>query len=378
LRVSRNGIEGNQRFPSWKERYALLKSRLSEARAALDRTSDALQDAREREKTSRAALIDLRARIHARERAVLTPQVLSDLLPPRARHRRETGPDDLAWRRDTLHAAVSDAYAAARSAPPPADAEKVEIDGLTWWVPRDNRADGQLADRVVRRRRLPLADILRTREVISNGTMIDIGANIGLTSVTRAILGDVSLVYAAEPAPDNFACLVRTVLDNGLQGTVLPDRVAISSHDGAGTLRVAGSIGRHALVTGREGLEVPTIRLDTWIRRMGVNVEMVRFVKVDTQGHEAQVLDGAAGLLSRAGVAWELEFSPRHLRQAGDGPEGLIERMQAAFTKFIDLNPDAPGKRVRPIAELGDALAYVDRSFTNVLAYRRSSERDVS
>jgi len=370
--VSADARRGEQGFFSWKDRYAALKARFSEARAALERTKEALHDARARETTSRAVLAGLRSRTRARERELLTPEVLSDLLPPRARHRREVGPDEVGRRREAAHAAASDAYAALRTAEPPADADGVEILGLTWWVPRDDRADGQLADRVVRSHQLPLADILRTREAISNGTMIDIGANIGLTSVTRAILGDASLVYAAEPGPDNFACLVRTVIDNGLQGTVLPDRVAMSDHDGAATLRVAGSIGRHALVPGHDGIQVPTMRLDTWVRRMGVDVGSVHFVKVDTQGHEAHVMDGAPHLLARAGVVWELEFSPRHLRNAGIGPEGLIARMQSAFTHFIDLNPNAPGDRVRPIAELGEALAYLGRSYTNLLAYRRS------
>jgi len=45
--------------------------------------------------------------------------------------------------------------------------------------------------------------------------------------------------------------------------------------------------------------------------------------------------------------------------------------MQGVFTHFIDLNPHAPGDRLRPIAELPDALVYLERSFTNLLAYKR-------
>jgi hypothetical protein len=44
--------------------------------------------------------------------------------------------------------------------------------------------------------------------------------------------------------------------------------------------------------------------------------------------------------------------------------------MQAVFTHFIDLNPHAPGGRLRPVAELPAALAYLGRDFTNLLAYR--------
>jgi hypothetical protein len=174
--------------------------------------------------------------LHWHERALLRPEVVSDLMPRRAQWRRETAPDDTAIQREARYAARSESYAARRDRPAPPDAECVEIGGLNWWVPRDARKEGQLAHRLVSEKRLPLADLLRTREAIASGTMIDIGANIGLTSVTRALLGDADLVYAAEPAPDNFACLVRTVIDNGLRGVVLPDQVALSDQDGTAGL----------------------------------------------------------------------------------------------------------------------------------------------
>ncbi len=355
---------------SWKDRYAALEARLADTKAALDQTRKALQSAQERDQATRATLAKVRDRLHWHERSLLRPEVLADLLPARAQWRRQTPPDDEAVRRETLHTARSEAYAGARDQRAPADADRVEIGGLTWWVPRDARAEGQLAHRLVTEKRLPLVDLLRTREVIANGTMLDIGANVGLTSVTRAVLGDADVVYAAEPAPDNFACLVRSIVDNGLRGVVLPDRVAISDHDGAATLRLSGSIGGHALIAGAAGIDVPTMRLDTWVGKLRVDVDAIRYVKIDTQGHEAHVLAGAPELLARPGIVWELEFSPRHLQKAGRDPATLIALMQRAFTHFIDLNPHAPGDRLRPIAELSEALAYLERSFTNVLAYK--------
>jgi FkbM family methyltransferase len=300
---------------------------------------------------------------------LLRPEVLADLMPIRAEWRRRAPQDGNAAHRETAHVALSQAYAEARQGSP-ADADRVDIGGLTWWVPRDARVEGQLAYRLLTEKRLPLVDILRTREAISNGTMLDIGANIGLTSVIRAVLGDVDVVYAAEPAPDNFACLVRAIIDNGLRGVVLPDRVAISDRDGTATLRLSGSIGGHALSAGAHGVEVRTMRLDNWVKSLGIDAETIRFVKVDTQGHEGHVLDGAPELRARPGVVWELEFSPAHLKKAGRQPETVVAQMQAVFTHFIDLNPRAPGDRLRPIGELGEALSYLDRSFTDLLVYK--------
>jgi hypothetical protein len=41
-----------------------------------------------------------------------------------------------------------------------------------------------------------------------------------------------------------------------------------------------------------------------------------------------------------------------------------------AFSYFIDLRAAAPGRRLRPVVELGEALEYLDRSYTNLLVYR--------
>jgi FkbM family methyltransferase len=353
---------------SWKDRYAALKSRLATTRSVLERTREELRACVEREQAVRAELASTGGRLRRHERQVLRPEVLSDLMPVRARHRRDTGPDDAARRREAAHASVSSAYAAARAAQAPAGADRIEIGGLTWWVPADERTQGRLADRVVRGH-LPLQDILRTREAVSNGTMLDIGANIGLTSVTRAILGDAALVYAAEPAPDNFACLVRTVLDNGLQGIVLPDRVAISDRDGTAKLRLSQSIGGHRLREGAKGIDVTTMRLDSWIRKLGIDASAVCYVKVDTQGYESHVLDGAPNLLACRGAVWELEFAPSFYQRVGRDPAAVIAQLQAAFTYFIDLNANAPGPRRRPVVELPEAVAYLERGFTNLLLY---------
>src|SRR5207253_5732588 len=140
----------------------------------------------------------------------------------------------------------------------------------------DRRGAGRLADRVLAGH-LPLLDILRTREAVASGIMLDIGANIGLTSVTRAILGDFDVIYAAEPAPDNFRCLVHNVLDNGLRGIVLPDCLAIGANTGTAALHLAKGIGSHAIRNDSDGVPVTIQTLDGWIRTLGIDADAVRF-----------------------------------------------------------------------------------------------------
>ena len=207
--------------------------------------------------------------------------------------------------------------------------------------------------------------------------MIDVGANIGTTAIPRTMLGDFEQVYAAEPDPGNYACLVRNVVENRLTGRVLPDRVAISDHTGVATLHRTHQIGGHWIDHSRRpGAEnlvsVDCRTLDAWIDAMAIDMTRVSFIKVDTQGHEDRILDGAARTLSRDRIVWELEFSPRLLTRAGRDPAALCERIQRHFSRYLDLRRGSV--RPRPTDRLALDLAYLGTvgrtTYTNLLLFK--------
>ena len=341
-----------ERAEEWRARAGELKVRLSRARTRYQAVS---------------------RRLHIYERALPCADVLRQLLPSRAASRARLT-DAAAAAREAAWLERSESYRLeiAREGPPVAGADHATIAGLHWWVPPDSRTPGRIADRMLSGGWLPLKEILYARDVACGGVMLDIGANIGTTSVPRAILGDAVAVYAAEPEPGNFACLVRNIAENHVRGVVLADRVAVGNRVGRAALQRQGSIGAHALVEGPAGdaIDVAVVTLDDWVVRRGIDLEAVRFVKVDTQGREGDVLAGALSLLARDHIAWQIEFSPAHLLAAGCEPGELLARLHAAFTHFIDLNAEAPGERVRRTSDLAEALAYLDRSYTNLLLYR--------
>ena len=228
----------------------------------------------------------------------------------------------------------------------------------------------------MRRARLPLEEILKTRELAVGRFMIDIGANVGTTSIPRVLLGDFNAVYAIEPDPANYACLVRNIVVNGVRGLVLADRVAIGDTNGEMTLRTLTS-GTHHLVTRAskvphdERVTVPCVTLDTWVERMGLDLSEVAFIKSDTQGWDARVLTGATRVLAHRHIAWQIEFSPAMLERSGRSVSEVYELLAQQFTHFIDLRNETAA-RVRATSELREALAYVgktERRYTNLLLY---------
>jgi FkbM family methyltransferase len=326
----------------------------------------------------------LRRRLNVRrQRALATqpdPSVLEQVM--RSRHAAAvliaTRAESAA--RESAFAVSSSSYREALEHPdinlPDQPIECVEIAGLTWRIPVDRGDAEGIAQRLVRRRRLPLDEILETRELAVGRAMIDIGANVGTTSIPRAILGDFSWIYAIEPDPPNYACLVRNVIGSGVRGLVLPDRVAIGDRNGDMTMRRMKS-GTHHLVrlaediTEDERVTVPCLTLDTWIEHMGIDLSDVAFIKSDTQGWDARVLAGAERVLACRHIAWQIEFSPAMLERSGKSVDELFGLLQHHFTHFIDLRGEA-GTRVRRTSEVREALAYIangTKRYTNVLLY---------
>ena len=319
----------------------------------------------------------LKNAISARRRRVLSPDIVRSLLPVRLATIRARASDAHASAVEQRLEAVSDVYSKTRSAARQ-DSDslvRTELDGVTWWVPVPPSVTGTLRKRFVNKQRFPYRNITQAREFAVGAVMLDIGANIGRMSIPRVILGDVARTYCAEPDPLNYIALVRNVVDNGLGGLVLPDQAAIGATNGTASLRHAKYSGGHHLVRDQgvgDTIEVPCWRLDDWCERLGIDPDLITYVKVDTQGWELDVLRGAPGLLARQHIAWQLEISPTLLAAAGGSAVDMYRLCADHFSHFVDLGKLAEGRRARPTRELGEALAYLEggESQTDVILFR--------
>jgi len=259
----------------------------------------------------------------------------------------------------------------------------VAIAGLRFRVPADSRKPKSLSDRVLDQRWLPLLDILRSRELAVGGVMVDIGANIGTTSIPRIVLGDFQVVYAAEPAPANYAALVQNIVSNQLTGRILPDRVAIGSSDAEVWMKLSPRIGGHKVVkrevsakraAGSDYVKVSSTTLDRWVAAMNIDLDRVTFIKCDTQGFEGHVLRGADDVLRRKHIAWQMELWPRGLKASGVEVDEVVDRLASHFTHFINLREDSSARRLEPTANLrariaGYAAGTEKSGFADVILY---------
>lgn len=368
-------------------RLRALLGRARGARADLERlrVRSALQDAKIRALKERSERLRARlAQPNAGEtRSTLDPDVVWQVIELRAGAVRAASRAGDARKRHAELLAHSADYRAALETD--AEGEQTEIGGLTWTVPLDSRVAGALSRRVLDRHWLPVREILAGRELAVGHTMIDIGANIGTTSIARVVLGDFSVAYAVEPELANYNALVQTIAQNELLGLVLPERLALGGEDGEASLAIGTSIGTHELlldpnvdrnIPSTSVVTVPVARVDTWIARRGIDLDRLGFVKCDTQGWEGYVLRGASETLRSRHVVWQIELWPEGLETAGFALDEFVEIVSGAFTHVLDLRRRTPGRRIRKTSDMRELVAEIPPGkFTEILLYNGSELR---
>jgi len=149
----------------------------------------------------------------------------------------------------------------------------------------------------------------------SDDVFIDVGAHWGVHALTAATLrpGEIDVV-AVEGHPDNSARLRSWVARNGLADVVEVVAAAAGDRVGDATMTVNGSTMGHTLSAGTHArgaaasIEVPVVTLDS-LREGRQHLRWRRtFLKIDVEGYEWEVLQGAQQLLASGDVAaivWE-------------------------------------------------------------------------
>ena len=163
--------------------------------------------------------------------------------------------------------------------------------------------------------------------------VVDVGANVGDTVLTSAVkVGPTGHVVGIEAHPKTFAFLQDNVRLNGVVNVSL-----IHSAVGASSGRVCFSDDRRDDMNRIDGgnLEVPIARLDDLVPDRAP----VALLKVDVEGYEKFVFEGAPNLLARVACV-HFEVSALHYRRFGyTTGEVLGPLFGLGFRLFRLLNP---------------------------------------
>jgi FkbM family methyltransferase len=154
------------------------------------------------------------------------------------------------------------------------------------------------------------------RLVKPGAVCFDIGAHIGYYSLLfSAAVGPDGLVFSYEPVPQTFSFLSRNVSKN-LARNVAIHQLAIGASEGTVQMACGGELPLGwSRVRDSGGMEVRCSTVDAEVSRL--KLTRVNFVKVDVEGYEPKVFEGAENTLARFRPSVMFEVNESALRDQG-------------------------------------------------------------
>jgi FkbM family methyltransferase len=170
------------------------------------------------------------------------------------------------------------------------------------------------------------------------GIVIDIGANLGWHALHAARHPKAETVVAFEPDPFNAWLLERNLAANDIDNVIVESR-AVGAAPGTAHLHRynRNNFGRHSLAAdhGQGSRTVPVTDLDGALAALGLSERPISLIKIDVEGYEPKVIDGAVQTLQRTdGLI--LEYSPDLSAAGGLSTTTMLAQLKnAGFSPFV-------------------------------------------
>lgn len=191
-----------------------------------------------------------------------------------------------------------------------------------------------------------VSDAIR-RELRAGDVAFDVGSHFGYFALLMSTaVGRGGRVVCFEPDLQVFATLERNIERNApaLGDGVIPVNVAVAGSAGSRRFARGGHTSRGSLSDAGD-VVVDAITLDDAVARYGAP----RLVKIDVEGGELQVLDGAPLLLERASATFVIEIHSPALGRActgrlrAHGYDVVDVRERGRAETYVVATPSSPG-----------------------------------
>jgi FkbM family methyltransferase len=182
-------------------------------------------------------------------------------------------------------------------------------------------------------------------------TVIDVGANIGFFTVLFAdwVDGD-GRVIALEPEGTNYARLKKAVARKGLGERVETELAAAAEASGSSHLALnPHHPGDHRLA--EDGMPVMVLSLDDLLAKRGW--PEVSLIKIDVQGAEQRVIEGARETIARFHPALFVEVDDGALRAMDSDAESLLAGLDGLGYRIHRLESGALSPPMTPATASG-------------------------
>jgi FkbM family methyltransferase len=176
-------------------------------------------------------------------------------------------------------------------------------------------------------------------------SLLNVGANIGMTAIGLVKQGHFDRAIAFEPTPNSYRLLVRNVNQNGLSDRIQSFPFALSSKNGELELEISRDNSGDNRIRqiqepgffaeeNRRAVLIPAKTLDCFFaEHPAVAEEPIGLIWVDIQGHEGHFFRGARQFLRR-GIPVVIEFWPYGIRRSGMSEQEFCKILAELFSRF--------------------------------------------
>lgn len=208
------------------------------------------------------------------------------------------------------------------------------------------------------------------KHLAPGAVFIDIGANIGQHSLFAACLvGNTGQVIAFDPLPKLVAQLNQSIERNHFSDRFVLHNVGCADKSGQASLTTLptniGGSSLHRANSKDSGLvEIKLERADHYLDKLS----RIDLIKIDTEGHEYEVLLGLTDTLAKHKPAIILEFSPSF--RADLPKEAILELLNQFDYRYFDLEDGHC-----EIVKQAEWLANFKKTQTNLLCLSDSKKK---
>jgi len=157
--------------------------------------------------------------------------------------------------------------------------------------------------------------------------VIDIGANIGITTVAIAKrIRKGGKLYSFEPTPEYFNILKDNVSSNGLENVKVYE-LAMTDQVGRAYFYQRGLSSGIVFEEGVEKFKVSTTTIDRFLREE--KIERIDLINMDCEGSELLILKGAKETLRKNEAKIFCEIHHDFLKRLGQSIDELVEYLQS-------------------------------------------------
>jgi FkbM family methyltransferase len=188
--------------------------------------------------------------------------------------------------------------------------------------------------------------------------VVDVGANFGLTALAAwSVVGPMGEIHAFEPHPRIFSFLLGNIELNGAKSVIKAYNVALGDTTGSVYLTDYRADDQNAISQNRTCVRVPMSTLDQAISAR----KHIALLKIDVEGFEKFVLEGAKHMLTRVDCVYFESYDPNFARY-GYALGDIVDLLTA---QGLDVRRIGPGHSTTLVT-----AAETDMQPDNLLAVR--------